>query len=335
MNLLLIGDMHVRKENIEESEKVIDWINNLKKQFNAKPVFMGDQHDTMSIVRTEVIDFWDRAYKKIGINQSYSIEGNHDLCSTGKTSAMTAHNQVTKVITKLENNFITTKVGAIGYVRDNNSFIERSLELYREGVRYILCHAEFYGAKYENGFYAPHGINLDELPEDLYFISGHIHKKQEIVNVKNGKPAVFYVGTPRMLTKSDIGENKGVTVFNTETFTFLFMPTPEDVAEPLVSYTIKEGDELPEIKNSSKVFVDITGSNDFVKEMCKKMPTSVKVRTIIKDPVKEILIKESDGISVAFLRFVNSSIKDKVNSEDLNLILEGIYEKCPKLKSSL
>lgn len=325
MKLLLIGDMHVKKDNIAESEKLIDWLVILCKEQKAIPVFMGDQHDTMSIVRTEVLDFWDRAYRKFGIKQSFSLEGNHDLCPAGLTSAMTAHQELTKVITK-EGFLISKKIKALGFIRDNDFFIKKCLEAHREGVEYILCHAEFQGAKYENGFYAPHGIDLSVFPETIKFISGHIHKRQKIGN------KVQYIGTPRMLTRSDIGEIKGVTVMDTENFTFEFIKTPEDVAEPFVHFLIEEGDLIPQIKNSSKIFVDIVGNSDFVKKISRELPENVKARSLIKENAKQIEIKESEGLPAAFIKFSSSYLRDKGITENKEIILNEIYEKCPLLK---
>jgi DNA repair exonuclease SbcCD nuclease subunit len=333
-NLLLIGDMHVKKDNLEESERIIDWICLLTEENNATPIFMGDQHDTMSVVRTEVISFWDSAYRKIGINKSYSIEGNHDLCPSGLTSAMTAHNEITKVITKNSPVFLDKDVAAIGYIRDKLIFTQKILDLYNKGARHILCHSEFYGAQYENGFYAPHGIELDNLPKDLMFISGHIHKRQLIINSNTKQTVVNYIGTPRMITRSDIGETKGVTIFNTETKQFKFIETPEKVSEPFKFFVIKQGDLIPEIKNSSKTYIDIIGTNDFIKSIYKKIPDRVKTRSIIQEENKEIEIKESEGIASAFSKYANSTLDLTLTKEQKQEVLSSIYEKCPFLKEA-
>jgi DNA repair exonuclease SbcCD nuclease subunit len=299
--------MHVKKENIEESSRVIDWIIQLCQQHDALPVFMGDQYDTMAIKRVEVEEFWYEAYEKIdgklgrrdGIS-SISVTGNHDLNSDGSASAMTVHKKQTHVISAMGK--ISSELYAIGYVRDNQEFIKCAEHLYGSGAKVILCHAEFNGAEYENGFYAPHGIDLEKCPP-VTFISGHIHKSQKL-QASNGA-VVLYTGTPRHLTRSDAGQVKGVWLMDGTTVDMIL--TPSAVAEPFVQILIQEGADLgcPVIPSSGRVYVDIKGSKDFVSEMTKKMPEGARVRTFVDTEVVKSEIKESDGVNVAFKNYLD------------------------------
>ena len=171
--------------------------------------------------------------------------------------------------------FINDTAAAIGFIRNEETFYNTVRAAYAAGARTIFCHAEFEGSQYESGTYAPNGFKLDRYPADLSFITGHIHKQQQF-----GK--VWCVGTPRHLTKSDIGEVKGVNALNLQTGVTLFSPTPEDVFESFKSITLEESptfDEkvLKDIPDSTKVYIEIKGSREFCKKIARSLPSLCKV----------------------------------------------------------
>lgn len=330
MNYLLVGDMHVKRDNIEESKKLIGWIADLSKKYNARVIFLGDQYNDFGLVRVEVLEFWKNAYKQIP--NSISLVGNHDLNPAGVTSSMLAHENDTLVIgnrlTLIDENL---KMYAVGFIRDNVLFSDIALAAKSLGAKILLCHAEFNGAQYENGFYAPHGVELDKVPNDIVYISGHIHKKQDITN-KLGQVVVRYIGTPRMLTRSDIGEVKGVTLLKSDGYTE-FIPTPENVCEPFKEFIIEEGQPIPKIDSSSKVFIEVKGSQDFIKKVAQTLPENTKVRTVLKNDETKIIIKESEGLNVSFGKFFNQyAVNNKLDELTSKRILEDIYSICPFLK---
>jgi DNA repair exonuclease SbcCD nuclease subunit len=329
MNYLLVGDMHVKRDNVEESQKLIDWIHGLSQQYNARVIFLGDQYNDFGLVRVEVLEFWKNVYKKIP--NSISLVGNHDLNPAGVTSSMIAHEGDTLVVgnklTLIDENL---KMYAVGFIRDKVLFSDITFAAKSLGAKILLCHAEFNGAQYENGFYAPHGVELDKVPNDIVYISGHIHKKQDIKN-KLGQVVVRYVGTPRMLTRSDIGDVKGVTLLKSDGY-MEFIPTPENVCEPFKEFVIEEGQPIPKIDSSAKVFVEVRGNQDFIKKVTQILPENIKVRTIIKNDDAKIVIKESEGINVSFHKFFRQyAANNKLDGLE-SKILEDIYSMCPFLK---
>ena len=62
-------------------------------------------------------------------------------------------------------------------------FRDACVQLKSAGPTVLVCHSEFSGSQFENGFYSPHGFNPDEIPFDT-IISGHIHKEQIIAGGK-------------------------------------------------------------------------------------------------------------------------------------------------------
>ena len=338
MKILFCGDTHVKKDNIEPSRRLILWLVNLAKIHNATILFAGDQHDSMGVVRAEVIEFWDWAYETINkVSQSISITGNHDLSADSLSSAMTAHKFVTQVIddSPAVIDKVTKKVWGIGFIRDFKIFHARVMSAYEQGARVIVCHAEFNGAQFENGFYSPHGFDTNAFPSDLMFVSGHIHKKQSLIDNK-GITRVLYPGSPRMLTRSDIGQIKTVTLWDIQDNSFRDIEVPEEVC-PRFKHFIITPDNSELIKNipdSSFVYVDIKGPKDFIQSMCKKISDNVKLRTLLDQSDNTLLkIKESEGIPSAFSKYLKI-YKDSNNlsQDEIIAISKIIYEKMPELR---
>lgn len=326
MNYLLIGDLHIKPDNIEESNKFINWISGLCKSKNLIPIFMGDQYDTHGNVRVEVLDFWQNAYDNF-VN-SYSIVGNHDMDYSCEFTSMSSNFKQTNVINGLFN--LSENIVILPYIKSSKEFVNLINSL-NDNVKIVLCHQEFYGAQYEGGFYAPTGVKLEEINKDVLFISGHIHKKQ-LLKDKDGRLKVFYVGTPRQLTRADIEEIKGVHIWDGKD-NFEFIETPENVCQRYKKITIIQGDSDLNINQiNNKTFIDIHGDEIFIKQQLKNLPESAKIRTFPTKTVKQVEIKESIGIKNAFkIFFENYSKNNNLSQEEYNKVLEIIKNNCHTL----
>jgi DNA repair exonuclease SbcCD nuclease subunit len=318
---LLIGDMHVKKDNIEESGRLIGFIASVCQEKHLVPIFMGDQYDKHGIIHVEVLDFWTNAFKWMtmqGIVQIHALRGNHDLSGDSKFSPMIAHCQVNDI----KDLFVFGNIAAVPFFRDNNTFINKAKEAFNKGVQILLCHQEFNGARFENGFYAPNGINIDDLPK-MRYISGHIHKKQLLGD------SVFYIGSSRQLTVSDIGEPKTLTILD-EKGNIQFIDIPNEICEPFKLFEITpEKDNIKDIPDSPKVLVKISGPKEFCYKIASKLPENVRVRT---NPILEkqtIEIKESEGISKAFKKFFEYYVNQhQLDDEKTQRVMSKILEKC-------
>ncbi len=324
IQFLWVGDPHVKKDNLEESMRLINWVAELSNKHRLPVVFAGDQYNDFGIARVECVYFWDWAFKRFN-HGTISIVGNHDQNPDGSLNFMSQHAGDTLIVEAL------TELGpsftAMPFYRKNENFVNNLKEV---KTPYVLCHQEFNGCQYENGFYAPGGVDLASIPDNIkQIISGHIHKEQ-----KFGK--VWYPGTPRHLTRSDVGQVKGVYIMaaTSEGLKHSFLPTPKEVAEPFTSYEITSEDQLKGIPDSSRVYVDIKGSDEFIKKAVKKVPTNAKTRTfLIQEHEKETTVKESEGIPKAFLNYSLNYFNNKnIGTAEAKVILGKIYDKCPTLK---
>ena len=319
-----VGDPHVKKTNIEESYRLIRWIDKEAQKRNAPVVFAGDQYNDFGVARVEAVQFWSNAFNEMN-SKVIAIVGNHDANSDVSLNFMDIHKHQVLVVDKP---IIIDGVLLLPFFRKNELFIKAMEEAF--GATEVFCHQEFNGCQYENGFYSPHGVDPELIPSHIKQItSGHIHKNQEF-----GK--IWYPGTARHLTRSDIGEKKGVFFVNRKAGTREFIPTPKEVSEPFVSIDITP-DHTPELPNteSSRVFVNIKGPKDFIKKTLKSIPEGFKVRTFPESNATEVKVKESEGIPKAFLSFaLEYANKNGLGNNEFKAILNQVYDKCAFLKGN-
>lgn len=296
IKVLRVGDPHVQISNLKDSEKLIDFI--IKTAIDHKVMnveFLGDLFHTHAVVRIEVIDFWQKAFKKIiasNLNCTVLV-GNHDQPgSKEKEQEMNALN-----IFNVHDNFTIVNrpseilgIAYIPYMSDRQAFIDAAKQLYDKGATELLvAHQTFTGAQYENGFFSEEGIDPALIPQKQ-IISGHIHKSQQV-----GK--CFYPGTPKWDTMADANEPKGIWIFtHTDSGEYTdkeFISTSE-IVTPIICYDIKEGDDLPEISSSSRNYVTLEGKTAWINKIKPKLKgCNIKIK-----PTDRSLNKSNNSMSI-------------------------------------
>jgi len=282
IRVLRVGDPHVQISNLKDSEKLIDFIIDTaitRKVMNVE--FLGDLFHTHAVLRIEVIDFWQKSFRKIAasnINCTVLV-GNHDQPgSREKEQEMNALN-----IFNIHDNIVIINkpsemlgTAYIPYISDRQTFIDAAKQLYDQGATELLvAHQTFTGAQYENGFFSEEGIDPALIPQKQ-IISGHIHKSQQV-----GK--CFYPGTPKWDTMADANEPKGIWIFthadSGEYIDKEFISTSE-IVTPIICYDIKEGDDLPEINPSARNYITLEGKTAWINKVKPKLKgCNIKIKS--------------------------------------------------------
>lgn len=340
--ILTVGDMHVKKDNIAESDRLIAWLEEIViVQEIDKVVFLGDQYNDMGVVSAEVLSFWDQAFDTLAKHcKIYALVGNHDVAGDGVTSPMYVHRNVTCIGQEPLHigDSPSGSIWGVGFIRKEADFLA-ALDKIPHNPRcekkaaVLMCHQEFQGSQYENGFYAPHGFAIEPVAAKADLIlCGHIHKRQAV-------GPVLFTGTPRQLTRSDAGETKGVDVFNGATGAWTFIPTPQSVCESFqVIKVFNESDLEAAIdkKSWSRVFVELHGAPEFIKKATKALPEHFSVRAVVSNTLAQAAIKESDGLPKAFENFTLQYADKVKNSSEISQLVPSaiaeIYSRCQSLK---
>jgi DNA repair exonuclease SbcCD nuclease subunit len=221
-----LSDLHfgVRSNSLEWVQNQQDFFYNfyipfLKENVKEKDilVFLGDVFDSRQLldifVMNIVIDIIIEISKILPI---YIMAGNHDIYKKYDTNinSLKIFNAIKNIKIYEKPIIITNKKTSIlilpwignkekeeNYIKSNNT-------------NYVFAHSDFTGFKYDNGKEINKGINLN-ISNAKRIISGHIHKRQETENF-------IYLGSPYHTKRSDIGNIKGIYVFNPNTNKLFF-----------------------------------------------------------------------------------------------------------------
>lgn len=238
MKILFIGDPHLKVSRLEDSKKLLTWIESIARQEKVDmAVNLGDAFHNHAVLRSEIMcEFNDHIHRMTKICRYIYLLGNHDMwkpdCSKYNAIKIFNHENFT-AITK------TTNICDITFV----PYIHNYKEFPLETNKICVAHQTFVGADY--GYYRPDvGADADKISADI-IISGHIHKRQSF-----GK--VIYPGSPMSDGIVDIDQEKGVMIFDTKTYEYRFITSPfpmwRSMAFDLSETTINNMNDL--IKNN-------------------------------------------------------------------------------------
>lgn len=290
MKVLRIGDPHIKPTNIDEADNLFGFINGVI--LDEKPdriEILGDLAHTHSILRLEVLEFWDTWLDTLSEScELYVLIGNHDRATNqeGAPHCLLAFKHFKKKNLKIvENARIDGIFGYMSYYHDNDRFIDIANNLVSMGAKVLVCHQTFGGAKYESGVYAPDGIDPSKINCNL-IISGHIHSTQTI---KNGDQTIVYPGTPKWDSMSDANEDKGIWLYEHDDVTGAIISEKlirtAGAVTKIVSLVWTEGQDLPAIPSGCKVGIELVGSSEWVNKHKKALKGQVAIKTKITDRV--------------------------------------------------
>ena len=298
--VLYVGDYHCQIANLKDCQKLMIFISEIIENNDIDAVvFLGDQFHTHAVIRLEVQDFWYNSLKMLNILcPTYLLIGNHDMKGDNESKASDINSMIAFNTSNilLENINIIDKptniegIGMLPYYKNHDDFLKAAEDLYNQGATGLLiAHQTFTGAQYENGFFSEESIDPALIPQKQ-IVSGHIHKSQHV-----GK--CFYPGTPKWDTMADVNQEKGIWIFtHNESGEYIekeFISTAE-IVTPIVSYDIKEGDDLPKINPSARNYITIEGKTAWINKIKLKLKgCNIKIK-----PTDRAIIKNNNNLSI-------------------------------------
>jgi DNA repair exonuclease SbcCD nuclease subunit len=320
MKILRVGDPHVKVSNLEESEALMHFVNDVALQYEVDRVeLLGDLFHNHSVLRLEVVDFWSDWLEVLSTGQELVVlVGNHDQ-SGDYNSESNALSVFAK--TKNKNLHIIEYPKAIGifgyvpYIHESTKFVEICNNLVSMlGARVIVSHNTYQGSKYENGFYAPDGVDPESIGCNL-LISGHIHSRQRFRT--NSGQEVIYPGTARWDTASDANQPKGIWLVDHDDITGAILSEEfidtSHVCSPIVSVQVLEGQELPVIAPGVRLSVELIGSSDWITKQKVALKGKASIKTKITDKAKLESRKSGNSLQEFILQHYSSSVnKEKL-----------------------
>jgi Icc-related predicted phosphoesterase len=323
--VLRVGDPHIKIGNIQESEKLFDFIRDVAKIHDVGSIeILGDLFHTNAVKRVEVEEFWLFEFSKLNdLNIPVLVlVGNHDKLGSIEREGT---NSLNVFANKWDNvDIINTPrilwgVAYIPYMRNREKFVEEALKLYQQGAtKLLVAHQTFTGATYDNGFYAEDGIDPILIFQES-IISGHIHTSQQI-------DKCFYTGTPKWDTMADANIEKGIWIYTHEddgTIVDKQSISTKDVVTPIYKIIVNEGDELPVVFENAKTYLEFHGKMAWITKMKKKYDGKACIKAVPKDRKK---VSINNGQVVGFPEFLEQHFEpiSGVSKQDINKYLRSL-----------
>jgi hypothetical protein len=294
--ILFVGDVHATPEELPDCEALFRLVRDVALKEHVDEIcLLGDSYHTHGVIRAEVLAFWRRTFK--APFKMRALVGNHDYSGEGSDiHAMIAHEDQ---ITVVDGPVRHRELLFMPYYSDREEFVRAANA---EGGRTLICHQTFSGSKYENGFFAEDGVNPDLLSQET-IISGHIHTPQSF-----GK--VTYIGAPRWRTLSDANVERAIWLYEFNEDGRILKQKPFDTSKVCrpIRYVLDTPDEpfAGTLDPGCDWRVDVKGPADYVEARKVELSAAgARVRTF-KVNTTTPKVRESEGISQAFRRFMGS-----------------------------
>jgi len=287
MKILRVGDPHVRHNNIDESDRLFEFVVEVALAQKVDRIeILGDLFHTHSIVRLEVLDFWNHWLDHLSdVCEVVVLVGNHDQSGRDDVAfnALSIFQRLRKKNLRIiEFGTVLSPFAYMPYEGNKERFIEVVNGMADNyGATFLVCHQTVEGSKYDNGIFAPDGVDPKAIsPKYVGVLSGHIHTEQEF-------DRFTYPGTPRWDSVSDANKRKGITLYyhedSTGKITGREFFSTERVCSPIVEYSWKEGEEAPVIPENARVSIELIGTSDWVAAKKATLKGHVKIKTKITD----------------------------------------------------
>ncbi len=319
-HIIFVGDVHAVPAEIADCQRLIAGIATLR-QYADTIVFLGDQFHTHAVVHLSVVAFWRetfRALQTLGF-KVVALVGNHDIGTSGVLWPNAMQALEGTGVTVIDRPMEYDGIMMMPYVHDPKDFIERAQKA-RANTRcgVLVCHQTFIGAQYDNGFYAPGGVDLSQVPFEL-IISGHIHGFAWIGNL-------CYVGSPRWRTRDDANKAKAVRLFNKEAEKFVESFDTSAWCSAIYHWELgPDSEPPPEAPAGARVTVTLRGPADWVRaEAPGYKEKGFGVRRL-PDAVASPRVRESAPVSQSFADFLKAFKTPNGSSPE---VLERLVSQC-------
>lgn len=328
--VIFLSDVHfgVKNASIEWQENICGYFNDffipivkseIEQGKSPCVIIAGDYFESRANIDISVLnsamDIMDKLAEMCCV---YLLVGNHDIYKNNDTAISSlrvfkGHKNV-EVISELTNLTVGNKkfllVPWIGNYSVENDIINQ----FKDTCDFMVFHTEISGMTYDNDRPIVNGMNISVLDDKCRILSGHIHKRQE------SKKAMYF-GSPYATSRSDIGNEKGVYIFECKGkgATRRFIPneySPKFIRLNFCDYG-KDVQNWGIIKNN---YVDIVftesevnnfNANKFIEELRVHSPRNIEMFIRKEEKTADTISDDSIYNSDATIETMfNNSVKD-------------------------
>jgi len=219
--IFLLSDLHlgIRTNSLEWLKNMKDFFYNFYIPYLKKNVqngdclfFLGDFFDNRNLLDVNILNAGiDITIDISEILPIYFLTGNHDIYKKHDTdvNSIVAFKYIPNVRVFEKPVIVTndnSKILILPWIGDKK---DEEKYVLANKFDYVFAHTNIKGFRYDNGMRIEKGgADLFKYKKNIKrLFSGHIHKRQEINNF-------VYIGSPYQIKRSDIGNIKGIYLFD-------------------------------------------------------------------------------------------------------------------------
>jgi len=316
--IYLIGDSHI---GLGYPNSVDKWYKVHQQYFSqflipllkdrVKPgdmiLHLGDLFDNRNVIPINLLNYGMDVVEEISkIAPLHIIIGNHDCWSKSSDEINTV-----RPFKWIPNVYIydkTTQIEFSGLKLCLMPFIEKRLEQIKlinqnKDSDYLFCHSDLNGCRMHLTSVSHRNsdkIDIEDFTSFKRVFSGHIHIRQVNKNFE-------FIGSNFQMDRNDFGDQKGITVLDTETGETEFIANMISPVFKKVRVVDEDGVQLLESLKDSKDYIDIAISNNL-------LISNRKLRRKL-----EIILEKSNFASVEYIDDITKELQD---DEELNESIE-------------
>jgi len=324
MRILLYSDLHLREERLEDAAQVLSEIPRLAIDHNVDRIVNGgDTFNTRGVIRTKCLKVLYDAYSewaRQGLKQTI-IVGNHDQ----EDKAGVIHPM------KIFERFPDWHVIDTPQISDGGVFIpyvsngELKSFLTEHSFpkgQVAFVHLGFQGAMMNDSYRDTEGVPIEWFNKFLAVFSGHYHYRNKIKHVQ-------YIGSPMQQNFSEMGQEKGVLIYDSALKKTEFIPidgTPKHYEARVYWELGKKKWHIPKgITRDDFVRVIVEGDAERIGSIDReslvkkigcdsiKIHRDVKEKTVSRMNIGAGEIHNNFGLMKKYVDFVNTDLdKDRL-----------------------
>lgn len=344
--IYLLSDIHfgLRNSSKEWLESHKDYFENfflplIEKEIKQPYLIIaGDVFDNRQSINHLIMDYAIVLFLKLSklCKEIHIIAGNHDVFFKS-SNAVTPLNFIkylgSNITIYKEPELIeidNIKFFMLPWINDKVKEIE-IIKSQSKHSDYLICHTEVKDFYYNAKVAVKNGNDLSVYKDYNKVFSGHFHLKQ---NAKN----LYYIGSPFHFTRADIGNKKGIYIFNTSNEGLLFIENNYSSEFKKIKIIDILNITLGELKKITKNHhIDLVADDEFVlrynvnalmREL--KEAKSVQMNVIESDrKINEVVADGNSKFNVIDLcsKYMSDNKFDKKEKEKITDYVENIYNK--------
>ena len=320
--IYMIGDTHISLGYPNKTDK---WFKVHQEYFSkflipllkerVKPgdiiIHLGDLFDNRNVIPINLLNYGMDVVEEISkIAPLHIIVGNHDCWSKSSDEINTI--RPFKWIPNVHIYDKTSKIEFNGLKLCLMPYIEKRLEQINlinsnKDCDYLFCHSDLNGCRMHLtsvGHRNSDKIDVEDFKSFKRVYSGHIHIRQVNTNFE-------FIGSNFQMDRNDYGDQKGITVLDTNTGESEFIPNLVSPVFKKVRIVNEEDIELLEDLKGSKDYIDIAISNNL-------LISNRKLRRKL-----EIILEGGGFASIDYIDDITKKLED---GEEIEMIDESFDE---------